>query len=873
MKIIIRNPNDDTNAKFKLKALADGIITVNAPVGAIIKNEDNEWLTCLSGRSALISCAGASNKLFIPFDFDAHIADRPAGLESFWDWSMNGGYGDTPYGGWEAVFNSMREDDKIVDWDIYVDEIKIGTTHIVPLSRLNESDPGYDENEMDLWFNEILSTVKGLGVYYPDAINPNEINADIETFFNGIVQTDGIDVVMPHKTIRALYGLVLVNKTSKPMRIKFVPSNPLVTMGNRWIAGFGIRPHSLTENYAYLLDLQPLAETMRGNDAVTVDPVDGSISICLEAAPKVISCAGASTTFELRSDLSSRTTEIQVNDGAWVDLFETIDGLSVTFQPNNPGALLTLSNTSGEDMRIRLRASKDFGLYVNSDGEENLRTNMVEQSNQAYTLFDADGNIIDPRLESNKDYSGRDFDDTGTNNDYAIYFRSAEFCLAAMVEETLISCDGAGSDLDLRVQLHKGAGGGYIEIVDPITGDVIASGQGSDSNGEDNVADLITVALGWTDKIGILNYNNTFHDIGDSIQSSVGIVNKTTEPMRLEINVFNIDASSLDTPALTNVHVGDATTAIYDESVSGGDYLINVCIAPDLTPSCVPSPEQELYFNLDSSHADKTVVLGYKIDDLADGISTGKVTYTGDTPANLFLNLYNATDGRISQQTREPSDLCVDGISVKVGWLEVADLGSYDSNTYGAPKLDYVIDGEPGTITYSGGYIYKNAANHNNATEARAYYAELYQQFADGLIALGFTVELHDGTLFRTPNIGNYFSYILKVSYDPDLFGSVTIGGNKIETGNNGPSWNTASFSKECAVYKTAFNSPNEFGTMIAGYDETMVSNFVPRGAIITLDTCENLGITLEEGEVDIFYSFGKTEPVVITTCGGSIVG
>lgn len=578
MKIIVRNPNDDTNAKFKLKALTDGVIAVNTLAGAIIKNEDNEWLTCLSGRSALISCAGASNKLFIPFDFDAHIADRPAGLESFWDWSMNGGYGDTPYGGWEAVFNSMREDDKIVDWDIYVDEIKIGTTHIVPLSRLNESDPGYDENEMDLWFNEILSTVKGLGIYYPDAINPNEINADIETFFKGIVQTDGIDVVMPHKTIRALYGLVLVNKTNKPMRIKFVPSNPLVTMGNRWKAGFGIRPHSLTENYAYLLDLQPLAETMRGNDAITVDTVDGSINICLNPAPKIV-----------------------------------------------------------------------------------------------------------------------------------------------------------------------------------------------------------------------------------------------------------------------------------------------------LPIECVASPEEEFYYNLDSSYSDKTLALGYKLDDEENGITTGKVlSSTNDfaDPSNLFYDLAGITGWKLSGGSIEPDELCVGGNKSLTAWIEVANLGSYDSNTYGAPKLDYVIDGVPGTITYSGGYVYKNAANHNNATEARAYYRELYQQFADGLTALGFVVEIHDGTLFRTVNIGNYFSYMLKVTFSSGQFGTVSMGGNNIETGGNGPRWNPASFDYTCTVNKTPYNSPNEFGYRLGGYDGRNAYHFMPGGIVLTIDTCANLGITLDEGEVDMFTSLSRAEPIVITSCG-----
>lgn len=580
MKIIIRNPNDDTNAKFKLKALADGIITVNAPAGAIIKNEDNEWLTCLSAASTLISCAGASNKLFVPYDFTPHIADRPAGLESFWDWSLNGGYGDTPSGAWEAVSDTMYADDKIVNWDVYVDEIKIGSTFTVPLSRRQEGSPGFDPDEMDIWFGEILSKVSGLKHYYADAVNNDETDPKIASFFNSIVAVDGVDVVMPHRTIRALIGVILVNENDKPLRIKLVPNYATATTGTRWVAHYGMRPSTPQENYAYLLDLQPLAETMRGNDAVTVDPVDGSISICLEAAPKVISCAGASTTFELRSDLSSRTTEIQVNDGAWVDLFETIDGLSVTFQPNNPGALLTLSNTSGEDMRIRLRASKDFGLYVNSDGEENLRTNMVEQSNQAYTLYDADGNVIDPRLESNKDYSGRDFDDTGTNNDYAIYFRTAEFCLAAVMEIPLISCAGAGSILDLRIRLHRNESGGAVYINDPITGDRIADGFGYYADAVKSVAELLTVTDEWKDKLEIVNNGNLYYNDNFTLESSVGIINKTDEPLRLEIICKTMSPSDVTDPTLTSMHVADSTNAITDEIYGDDIDTVNVCIAP-----------------------------------------------------------------------------------------------------------------------------------------------------------------------------------------------------------------------------------------------------------------------------------------------------
>lgn len=80
-----------------------------------------------------------------------------------------------------------------------------------------------------------------------------------------------------------------------------------------------------------------------------------------------------------------------------------------------------------EVARVQIRCSSDICLYVNPVAN----INEVEQANQTYSLYDSQGNVVDPRNTLNFIKNGSIGDDTSTDEDYAVYFRSAHFCLVA----------------------------------------------------------------------------------------------------------------------------------------------------------------------------------------------------------------------------------------------------------------------------------------------------------------------------------------------------------------------------------------------------------------------------------------------------------
>ena len=189
--------------------------------------------------------------------------------------------------------------------------------------------------------------------------------------------------------------------------------------------------NQVTSNKAYTLyDGQGNIITNLGGEdpyTITFKTADFCLSQTLIVSPP-ISCANAAINFKLRTDLSTRLIEIKVNNGQWADL-HSVSGLNITFQPANPGAVLVIENAENITKRINLRTSSEVGLYVNTDGT-NLN-NDVEQDNQSYILYNENNIVIDPRLNINKDFTGKYFDDSGTTNDYSIHFRNASFCLSA----------------------------------------------------------------------------------------------------------------------------------------------------------------------------------------------------------------------------------------------------------------------------------------------------------------------------------------------------------------------------------------------------------------------------------------------------------
>ena len=150
---------------------------------------------------------------------------------------------------------------------------------------------------------------------------------------------------------------------------------------------------------------------------------DGEVSVTL-----VNGCVGATASFVATTDLDNRTIEVSVNEGVWVDLYAAPELNVLLYPAGHAGASLMIYLAEGITSAIvKMRCSSDIGLYVNtSQGFDE-----VHQQNQAYTLYNVNGAIVDPSLEVNKEYSSPMADDTSTEEDYVVRFRSVHFCLVA----------------------------------------------------------------------------------------------------------------------------------------------------------------------------------------------------------------------------------------------------------------------------------------------------------------------------------------------------------------------------------------------------------------------------------------------------------
>lgn len=150
-----------------------------------------------------------------------------------------------------------------------------------------------------------------------------------------------------------------------------------------------------------------------------------------------IVCAGASDTVSFQTTLGVGVIEISVNDSPYHrandDALSSL-GISVSHYPMSlPGATCKIQVVGTGDKRLRIRVPDKYAaLYANPDQG-------ISQfdSNKAYTIFDANGSIIDPSHHStDKSSNGSSFDDPSTPNDYYVWFNRMDVCLTKAADYT-----------------------------------------------------------------------------------------------------------------------------------------------------------------------------------------------------------------------------------------------------------------------------------------------------------------------------------------------------------------------------------------------------------------------------------------------------
>ena len=129
------------------------------------------------------------------------------------------------------------------------------------------------------------------------------------------------------------------------------------------------------------------------------------------------------------------TISASVNGSDFAEI-STFSEISASSKTTDFGTQMTVSMNTSDDMLVRLLISPSACLFVDPLQE----LDEVNQSNQSYTLYDANGNVIDPTLEANKTYNSSYIDDSSTDQDYVVLFGAVEFRLTNDVVEEECDC-------------------------------------------------------------------------------------------------------------------------------------------------------------------------------------------------------------------------------------------------------------------------------------------------------------------------------------------------------------------------------------------------------------------------------------------------
>ena len=262
--------------------------------------------------------------------------------------------------------------------------------------------------------NELISEIQGYYLSPPDYNMADRLSPDV-TYITA--NSEGNSTQTDYGNYRVTQQLISYrNTTDNPVRLRF---EILHSSENEFPKTIFTEETEFHHNPTLFL----IEETQ-----------DYSVyGVCLapaEAQPE-ISCDGAVPVFEAKTSFETNVIEVSVDGGPWSDI-NSAEGIFVSFVPGNPGADIRFNLDGSEPKRVRVRTSRDIGLYVNPlTGFNQINTN------KAYTLYDRSGIVIDPLDPKNHDYSGSEFDDTTTSQDFAVFFAEAEFCLAPIPEETV----------------------------------------------------------------------------------------------------------------------------------------------------------------------------------------------------------------------------------------------------------------------------------------------------------------------------------------------------------------------------------------------------------------------------------------------------
>lgn len=314
-----------------------------------------------------------------------------------------------------------------------------------------------------------------------------------------------------------------------------------------------------------------------------------------------------------------------------------------------------------------------------------------------------------------------------------------------------------------------------------------------------------------------------------------------------------------------------------------------------ITTECIPTPETLLRSITGELEEGSVMRLAYQVTDGNGAVKTESATYTiGETPNGESeinfgyepLNLFTYSSGApwnderfFTDYANNPhysdnwKDSCILGETRITGELWGYNLGAFTGSEPQTANLKIVIDGVEHVLTTS--HLFKSAADGSEA-ELRA----LMQAFATQLEALGFTTTLVPGFTYLTGTPQEYRGTHLRIHYTVGQFNAVSVAQQLIIGNGYTPYWKEVYFDEECRVRKNGLNSASEYTALVRGQGKEDFGNgfiFDPR--TVKFDTCANLNVPLEPGEIDYFLTLKVVDnesqevssletPLILHSCG-----
>lgn len=330
--------------------------------------------------------------------------------------------------------------------------------------------------------------------------------------------------------------------------------------------------------------------------------------------------------------------------------------------------------------------------------------------------------------------------------------------------------------------------------------------------------------------------------------------------------------------------IGNPTAKIDSEGViSFWLEANNEVIEPIL---CTPTEEFTVKVLKTDYKENDVLRVAWRLTDENDVVTTGSDTYTlsdyydptlnnpgwryGYSPLDLIGGVYELQGNSIESWSYggeyEPWQTgCIGGVSVMGGALTGRGLADFTSDGDMDVTLRVFINGEDRSFTVQHPFLTAVAGNTEHLRL-------LMKKVSDQLELLGLRTKLSRGYLYQGET-DKYWGHHVSIFYDHGQFNSVSIGGNLIIGNSYTPRWDTVNFFENCEISKNGVNTPADSIALFRGRGKNDEGDFgdapyVSEPRTLEFLPCADLGVTLNNGEIDFIPTTDHPDGFIVSGCG-----